>query len=92
MQKNSAYTLADVQSNLEYVAATLKREGMPVSAILQCSHSLIIWIKAHGLNGTIKAPKDMCFIEAFWGLCETFGIKLREKDKIEVVVHFLRIS
>jgi len=90
MNGEEKYTLSVVQKNLEQVALTLQRENMSASALLQCSHSLALWAMVHGLNHTIKAKKDVAFVEAFWGLCQTYGIKLKEKDKIEVFVHFLR--
>jgi hypothetical protein len=90
MKNDEEYTLSDVQKNLEHVAQTLQRENMSMSALLQCNQSLKLWTVVHNLNSMIKKKKDNGLVEAFWGLCQTYGINLKERDKVEIFVHFLR--
>jgi len=83
------YTLMNVQENLEAVVRATKEENIPPSLTLQASHTLWIWAEAHNMIDRITSSKDAELIEPFWGLCESYGIQLSDKEKNEIFENFL---
>jgi hypothetical protein len=83
------YTLADLQPNIESIVRAKKEENIKPCLALQANATLWVWADAHNMTQKIITSKDIALVEPFWGLLETFDIKLTDEEKKEIFQNFL---
>lgn len=82
--------MVQFKKRIEVLVNVRRNAKIPNIDLLETHHILAGWLKAYNLHNRIIKMSDIVFLGPFWDLLASCGIHLHQREKEELLCHFIR--